>query len=125
VTVKNIYIDIIAPNSTNLYSRNYVFNEWHPEKLLHTQPLLFLYLREKKKFHEEPNITICSQVSDTWTGRAFFYPICLLFKISLLGFHSFILIYSLILYVFEQIVILGSSWNFFFSDIQMFYFDKA
>jgi hypothetical protein len=29
----------------------------------------------KKKFHEEPNITICSQVSDTWTRREFFIQI--------------------------------------------------
>ena len=34
----------------------------------------------KKKFHEEPNITICSQVSDTWTGRAFFTTFVFFFK---------------------------------------------
>ena len=35
----------------------------------------------EKKFHEEPNITICSQVSDTWTGRAFFTPFVFFFEL--------------------------------------------
>jgi hypothetical protein len=38
----------------------------------------FLYL--KKKFHEEPNIIICSQVSDTCTGREFFTPFVFFYK---------------------------------------------
>ena len=33
-----------------------------------------------KKFHEEPNITICSQVSDMWTGREFFIPFVFFFR---------------------------------------------
>jgi len=61
VTVKNIHIDIIALNYTNFYRRIFKISKimffmdgtqtkWNCKgNVLHTHPLLFLYLRDKKK----------------------------------------------------------------------------
>jgi prepilin-type processing-associated H-X9-DG protein len=61
MSLKNIHVDIIAPNFTNYYRRIFKilkimffmdgtkkkWNRWG--KLLHTHPLMFLYLWDKKK----------------------------------------------------------------------------
>jgi hypothetical protein len=67
---KNIHIDIIAPNFTNFYSLIFkIFKimffmdgtqkKWNCEgKLLHTRPLLYLYLWDKKLVTNNPISTV-------------------------------------------------------------------
>ena len=98
VTVKNIHIDIIAPNSTNIYRRIFkIFiimffmdgtqKKWNCQgKLLHTHLLLFLYLWDKNKLVTNNKKTFEFLYLSYWMSKLPNYCNCLFyFQVSLGG----------------------------------------